>query len=284
FSSYYDNVGNVLNRGVELGINTVNLDPATKDGLSWRTDFNISFNHNEVTKLFENQPLGDASNFRDISRAAVGQPIGEFYVLHFTGVDPQTGDAVYQDVNGDGEITSEDRVFAGNPQPKWWGGLGNTVSWKGFSLRGFLEFSHGAKVFNLMRIFADDGGYHYDNKFTDALSRWQKPGDITNEPRASFDGNSGGTEISDRFIENGSYVRIQEVTLSWELPASLASFGHLQNTRLYVSGHNLHTFTKYSGYDPDVNSNGSTANIALGTDYYAYPRARSFSIGVSTDW
>ena len=284
FADYWDNIGNVLNRGFELGLSSANFRSDDKNGFSWNTDFNISFNHNEVTALFEGQPFGDGENFRPISRVAVGQPIGEFYVLHFKGVDPQTGDAIYQDVNGDGEITSDDRVDAGSPQPKFFGGLRNTWSWKGFSLGSFLEFSYGAKVFNLMRIFADDGGYNYDNKFTYALNAWTHPGQITNEPRASFDGTSGAREISDRFIENGSYLRISEITLSWRVPDRLIPVGALQNTTLYVSGHNLHNFTKYTGYDPDVNSNGETSNIALGTDYYAYPRARTFSIGLSTNW
>lgn len=272
YCSFFDNIGNVLNRGLEFGLNTVNFKPSSPNGFSWTTDFNISFNHNEVTKLNADQPVtGD--NYRDISRAAVGQPIGEFYVLHFEGVDPATGDALY----------SDDRINAGNPQPKYFGGLGNTVGWKNFQLRGFLEFSHGAKVFNLMRIFADDGGYSYDNKYAYALDRWQNPGDITNEPRASFDGTSGGRVISDRFIEDGSYLRIQEITLSYRLPAGLFAMRGLSNARLYVSGHNLYNFTNYSGYDPDVNSNG-TSNIDLGTDYYAYPRARTFTLGISGEF
>jgi TonB-linked SusC/RagA family outer membrane protein len=281
YTTFFSNVGNVVNRGFELGVTSINFAPSSPDGFRWETSLNVSTNHNEVTELYANQPFGDDANFRPNSRVTVGQPLGEFYVLHFTGVDPQTGDAIYEDVDGDGSITSADRMNAGSPQPKYWGGLGNTLSWKGFDLYGFLEFSQGAKVFNLMRIFADDAGYHYDNKFTDALDRWQQPGDITDQPRASFDGTSGGTEISSRFIEDGSYLRIQEVTLSWQLPVAPAS---LSNLKLYVSGHNLHTFTGYSGYDPDVNSNGFGSNIALGTDYYAYPRARSITIGLSGEW
>ena len=264
--SYFSNIGNVLNKGFEFGLNSENFR-GTNGGFGWSTDFNISFNHNEVTELYADQAVfGD--NYRAISRASVGQPLGEFYVLHFKGVDPATGNALYSDT----------AVNAGSPQPKWWGGLGNTLTWKSLSLRGFLEFSHGARVFNLMRIFADDGGYHYDNKYTYALNRWQHPGDITNEPRASFDGTSDANEVSDRFIEDGSYLRIQEITLSWKLPAGL--WRGLSDAKLYVSGHNLHTFTKYTGYDPDVNSNG-TSNIDLGTDYYSYPRARTFTLGVS---
>jgi hypothetical protein len=178
---------------------------------------------------------------------------------------------------------SDTRINAGSPQPKFWGGLGNTVGFKNFQLRGFLEFSQGAKVFNLMRIFADDAGYAYDNKFVYAANAWKQPGDITNEPRASFDGTSGARTISDRFIEDGSYLRIQEITLSYKLPTGLFAMRGLTNARVYVSGHNLHNFTKYTGYDPDVNSNG-TSNIDLGTDYYAYPRARTFTLGISGDF
>ena len=272
YTDYFDNIGEAVNRGWEFGINTENFRPSNDRGFSWHTDFNISFNHNEVTKLYGNQPI-PGTNFREINQVAVGQPIGEFYVLHFKGVDPATGNALYSDTS----------VYAGSPQPKYWGGLGNTFGYKGFELRGFLEFSHGAKVFNLMRIFADDGGYHRDNKFTYALNRWQHPGDITDEPRASWDGTAGGEVISDRFIEDGSYLRIQEITLSWLLPKGLLAGRGFDNARLYVTGHNLHTFTKYTGYDPDVNSNG-TSNIDLGTDYYAYPRARTFTFGVSGSW
>ncbi|HET7564683.1 MAG TPA: TonB-dependent receptor [Gemmatimonadaceae bacterium] len=281
YTTYLSNVGNVVNEGFELGLSSTNIAPSSKGGFGWQTDFNISTNRNEVTKLFDNQPFGDNANFRPISHVAVGQPIGEFYVLHFTGVDPQTGDAVYQDVDGDGSITSADRVNSGSPQPKFWGGLGNTFSWKGLELYGFFEFSEGAKVFNLMRIFADDGGCAWDNKFAYALTAWQKPGDITDEPRASYDCDSGADLISSRFIEDGSYIRLQNVTLSWHLPTKLTS---LPDAKLYISGHNLVTFTRYTGYDPDVNSNGSDSNIALGTDYYAYPRARTISIGVSSSW
>ena len=272
YLDFFDNIGEAVNHGFEFGLNTQNFRAAKSDGFSWNTDFNISFNHNEVTKLYNNQPV-PGNNFREITRVSVGQPLGEFFVLHFKGVDPATGDAMYSDTLQN----------AGSPQPKFWGGLGNTIAYKNFELRGFLEFSHGAKVFNLIRIFADDGGYHYDNKFTYALSRWQHPGDITNEPRASFDGTSDANEISDRYIEDGSYLRIQEITLSWKLPAHLLAGRGLDNAKLYLSGHNLHNFTKYPGFDPDVNSNG-TSNIELGTDYYAYPRARTFTLGVSGSW
>lgn len=282
FTSYFDNIGNVENKGWELQVTSQNIKSRAKDGFTWTTDANISTNRNRVTALYQGQPL--FAGVRSVNSAQVGQPLGEFYVLQFTGVDPQTGDAVYKDVNGDGSITAADRVAGGNPQPTYWGGLANTFSWHGFDLRGFVQYSGGNKIFNAMRIYADDGGYAYDNKFAYALNRWQKPGDITNEPRASFDGVSGARDISTRMLESGSYVRLQDITLGYRLPVSLVRNAGLQNARVYVSGHNLRTWTKYSGYNPDVNSNGSSSSLGLGTDFYAYPLARTFSVGISSEW
>jgi len=116
------------------------------------------------------------------------------------------------------------------------------------------------------------------------LRRWQKPGDVTDEPRASFDDNSNAREISSRWLESGSYVRIQEITLGYQLPARLTRTTGMNNARIFVSGHNLHTFTGYHGYNPDVNSNGSSSSLGLGTDFYAYPLARTFQVGISSEW
>jgi hypothetical protein len=214
----------------------------------------------------------------------VGEPLGAFYSLHFTGVDPQTGDAVFEDVNGDGLTNADDRIVVGNPQPTHWGGFTNTFAFKSFDLKAALQFSGGNQIYNGIRAFADDGGYNYDNKFAYVLSRWQKPGDITNEPRASFDGTSGANITSSRFIEDGAYTRLQEVTLGYKLPTGFQRVAGIQNSRLYVSGRNLHTWTKFGGYNPDVNSNGSGSSISLGTEFYAYPLARTWMVGVSGEW
>jgi hypothetical protein len=175
-------------------------------------------------------------------------------------------------------------MFVGNPQPNYYGGFTNTFTFRNFDLRGFLQFSQGNKVFNMMRIFTDDGGCTWDNLSTIALTRWQKPGDITDEPRMSYDCTSGADVISSRFIEDGSFVRLGEVTLGYKLPDRLASAARMTNARLYVSGRNLHTWTDYSGYNPDVNSAGIGSNVVMGVDYYAYPLARTFTLGVSASW
>jgi TonB-linked SusC/RagA family outer membrane protein len=277
--SVFENVGSMENRGYELTINTINLQSGHPDGLRWTTNFNIAWNKNEVTKLFKDEPF--SVGLYSTSRVEVGHPLSAFYVLKFTGVDPATGDAIFDDVNGDGVIDAADRVFIGSPQPRYWGGVTNELSWHGFDLRTFLQFTQGQTIFNAISVFANDGGYNYDNKFRRALSRWQQPGDITNEPRASFDGTSGADLVSSRFFEDGSYVRLQEVTLGYRLPVAVTGALKLHEGRVYVSGRNLHTWTKYSGYSPDVNSNGSSSNTGLSTEFYAYPSARAIMVGIT---
>jgi hypothetical protein len=219
-----------------------------------------------------------------INRVEEGQPIGAFHAFRFLGVDPATGDAIYDDVDGDGLITNADQTIVGSPWPDFSGGLTSEMAWKGFDLNAFFQFSKGNEIFNGMAIFSLSGGYYYDNHFRKALDRWQQPGDITDEPRASFDGLSGARDVSSRMIEDGSYLRLQEITLGYRLPAAFAGSMGFANARVYVRGHNVFTMTKYSGYNPDVNSNGSTARISLGTDFYAYPLARTISFGIQAGW
>lgn len=282
YTAVWDNVGNIENRGNELHITGDAIQAARPGDLSWSADFNISANRNKVTKLHRGEPFN--SGIRSANRVEVGQPLGAFHLIRFDSVDSQTGDAVFFDLNNDGAINSDDRVIVGSPHPDYWGGIRNTLAFKGFDLNTFLEFSQGAEIFNAMRIFADDGGYYFDNKYTFVLNRWQKAGDKTQVPRASYDGLSGARTVSSRFIEDGSYWRLQEVTLGYQLPARFASAARLMNARVYVSGRNLKIWTDFLGYDPDVNSNGSGSNISLGTDFYAYPRARTINFGVTGNW
>jgi TonB-linked SusC/RagA family outer membrane protein len=282
YTDVWDNVGNIENQGVELQVSATALQARTRGDFDWRVDFNVSHNRNRVTKLHRDEPFN--SGIRSANRVEVGHPIGAFHLIQFTGVNPQTGDAEFEDINGDGAINADDRLIVGSPHPDYWGGFRNQVAWMGFDFSTFLEFSQGQEVFNAIRIFADDGGYYFDNKLKHVLKRWRQPGDQTDVPRASYDGTSGARTISSRFIEDGSYVRLQEVTLGYRLPSQIAGVARFADARVYVSGRNLKTWTKYLGYDPDVNSNGSGSNISLGTDFYAYPRARTISFGVSGTW
>jgi TonB-linked SusC/RagA family outer membrane protein len=274
YSTIAGNIGNIENRGFELAVETINLRSDRADGLHWSTNLNATWNRNEVTKLYEGQQFTTGVNGRQTSLVREGQPLGMFYMQRFLGVDPATGNAMHTP-------TSE---IVGNPYPDVFGGLTNELSFGGFDLRGFLQFSLGNDVFNMMRLYADDGAWSYDNKFDDVKRRWRQPGDITDVPRMSYNGTSGARVISSRFIEDGSYVRIQEITLGYTLPTRFTSPANLSRARVYITGSNLHTFTDYTGYNPDANSAGSGANIVAGTDFYTYPLARTFSIGINAAW
>ena len=282
FTEAWDNIGDMTNRGVELQLNTINFTAPVPGGFEWRTDFNISHNKNKVTALFNDQPFNDGID--DINRVEVGAPLGAFHTLRFDGVDPQTGNAIFFDANGDGTISGEDRIIVGSPHPEYWGGMRNTFGWRGFDLNAFVEFSQGAEIYNGVRSFADDGGRFGDNKYAHVLRRWRQPGDVTDVPRASSRGFSDAATISSRYVEDASYVRLQEVTLGYRLPRSIAARTRLADARVYVSGRNLKLWTDYMGYDPDVNSGGSGENTFIGNDFYAYPRARTISIGLSGAW
>lgn len=284
YTSVWDNVGAISNRGFDFGLQTAIFRPRDPNGFNWNADLNMTFNKNEVTALYAGLPLTATVSGRVTSVAAVGQPLGTFYLFEFLRVDPATGNALFRKANGTETAApvSADLRFVGNPQPKYYGGFTNTMTFKGLDLRGFLQFSQGGKALNMVRIFSDDGGNSRDNKVKGVLKRWQKPGDITDQPRM---GSTGGARfLSSRFVEDASFVRLGEVTLGYRLPGGLARAMRAENARVYVSGRNLHTWTKYTGYNPDVNSNGANSNTVMGVDYYSYPLSRTFTFGVSAGW
>lgn len=272
FTTIFSNVGEIENRGLELRINTINVEGRAPGAFEWASDFNVSFNRNEVLALYDDEPFN--AGIRSVNRVEVGEPLGAFHMRRFLGVDPETGNAMF----------SEDREIVGSPHPDFTGGLTNRMRWRGFDMLVFMQFSYGAEIFNAMRLFADAGGWYLDNQFRHVLRRWQQPGDVTDVPRMSYNGTSGSREVSSRFVEDASYLRIQEVNLGYELPTVLVRPLGVESARLYIAAHNLHTFTRYMGYIPEANSPGSGANIALGTDFYVYPIPRSLTFGVRASW
>jgi hypothetical protein len=175
-------------------------------------------------------------------------------------------------------------MIVGSPHPDYFGGMRNSVSWGAFDFSAFLEFSQGAEIYNAMRRFADDGGYYFDNKFGDVLDYWTPENPNASSPRPSYFGESGARLNSSRFVEDASFVRLQDITLGFRLPAAIATLARVQNARIYVSGKNVKTWSDYTGYSPDVNSGGSSVTASLGTDFYAYPLARTFTIGFQGTW
>ena len=283
------NVGQLENRGVEFVLTTRNVE----GDFSWTTSFNAAYNQNKILTLDGPDILGSFLN-----RAQVGQPLGVFVGPEYAGVDPATGDALYYTnaPKADGtldrtkiaDINQATPVVVGNPNPKWTGGLTNTFSYRGLDLSATLVGVFGNQIF-------DGGGQFYavafnngpDNQTRDQLNRWQKPGDITDVPRADYlSGN--GTGLSSRFVRSGDYVRLRTVVLGYNLPAVVAQRGFLQSARVFVQALNLLTFTKYKGWDPEVSTDyltGSAStsqnNINQGIDFYTAPQPRTYTVGIN---
>jgi hypothetical protein len=281
FEDIWDNVGSIENRGFEVGLTSVNFEPADRDGFRWETNFNISWNKNKVTELYNDEPFN--RGFDGINRYEEGVPMGAFYTVLFTGVDPDNGNALFFDRDGDGDTGEDpdDRMIVGSPHPDYWGGLTNTFSFKGFDLRTFVQFSQGAEIYNAVRAYADDGVWSLgDNKFRHVLRRWQQPGDITDVPRMSWDGVSLAYISSSRWIEDASYIRLQEVTLGYRLPARFAGLANMADARIFVSGRNLKTWSDYMGFNPEANSAGSGSLTTIQNEFYSYPLARTITFGI----
>ncbi len=267
FSTITSNIGDMENKGVEFVLNTQNLQGEFK----WNTSFNFSANRNKVLKLFNGQPITDQG--RGNNWVMEGEPIGVFVGYNFLGVDPTTGKEVYEDLNGDNVITTDDRKITGNPNPDYTLGMTNTFSYKGFDLSCFLHAIIGNDVYNGTWMYLQ-APTELDQQTTEVLKVWRKPGDVTNIPKLA-DGLK-----SSRFIENGSFLRIKNVTLGYTLPKDLLKKLWLKSARVYVSGQNLYTFTTYTGMDPEVNYY-STDNIIMGTDFFTYPQSRTILVGLN---
>lgn len=279
FGGIQGNVGKISNKGAELGLNTVNLD----GNLKWSTNLNISRNINKVVSLADTLPLYFGYQAAGVSGTSVlltNRPLGTYWGLKFLGVDPATGDAIYDDVNGDGEITPDDGAVIGNAQPDFIGGITNRFSFKGFELNVFFQFSYGNEIINLSNSSLLNLGENLQvNQVREALKRWRKPGDITSVPKYEFN-NTFNNRHSSRFIEDGSYMRLKNLTLGYNLPNNWTSRVKISNARIYASATNLWTLTSYTGGDPEV-STLDGATIGQGIDLFTLPQVRTIMLGVT---
>lgn len=287
FTSYLQNYGAVRNKGLELAINSVNVD---REGFRWLTDFNITFNRNRIETLASDITQGASGRNTSILREAY--PVNSFFLYRQLYVDPQTGNAVYEDVNGDGLITSADRQVVGNALPNYSGGITNNLSYKGIDFSFFFYYQQGNKILNMHDFFLVHGGTQANIGFIPRqLERWQQPGDVTDIPRLttyrgdptennSPTNNYGGNvaSLSSRYLEDGSFIRLRTVTLGYTLPQSLVGKIGVSRLRAYIQGTNLLTFTNYGGPDPEVSSQSSNQNTA-GYDWATVPQPRTIQLG-----
>ncbi|MCC3152618.1 TonB-dependent receptor [Hymenobacter sp. BT770] len=311
FPSYSANIGSIQNKGVEFALTTINFRNEGT-GFNWETNFNISFNRNEVTKLSDQALTGSAQGFS--SRLIVGQPLGAFYgyrvdhifqnqeeinkldaaarlqannnSVFYQGGSTVTkpGDIMFKDISGpngkpDGRITADDQEIIGTAQPKFYGGITNTVRFMNFDFSAFLQYNVGAKVFNASKQYTQGMSTTYSQD-VEVLNRWTPTNTSTDIPRAVYGDPNQNNRNSDRFLEDGSFARFKSVSLGYTLPSTLAKAAHVRSVRVYASAQNLVTFTKYTGLDPEVNTS-NTSNTALNTDFFTFPQARTITGGVT---
>jgi TonB-linked SusC/RagA family outer membrane protein len=292
FTTFLQNYGAVRNRGFELAIQSVNVQTAE---FKWSTSFNISRNDNKIVKLASD--IAQGASGRNISILRKGYPVNSFWLYRQLYVDPQTGNAVYQDADKSGTITAADRQIVGNALPKYTGGLTNDLSWKQLDLGFLFYFQQGNKIMNMNDFFLIHGGTQKNIGFVPRqLERWQKPGDKTDIPRLTTyagnptqnDGpanNYGGTvaSLSSRYLEDGSFIRLKTISLGYTLPESLTRQWKLSSLRVYVMATNLWTKTKYLGLDPEVSSQSNNQNTA-GYDWATVPQPKTIQAGVNVSF
>lgn len=286
YTSSLQNYGTIANKGVEISVNTQNID--TKD-FSWSTQFIFSANRNKVISLGQ----GVQYLISDPLIAKVGEALGSFYGYRSDGifqltdditklptVDPtntKPGDRRYKDLNKDGKITqADDREIIGSAQPKFLAGITNNLSWRSFDLSFLLYTSYGNDLFSQNRqqleLFSGQ-----QNVASSALDRWSPTNPSNVVQRAKED---PAPITSSRYVEDASYLRLKNITLGYTLPASLLRAIRIKQLRIYISGNNLLTWTSYTGYDPDVSKNEQTT-LTQGIDYGIYPQAKAILAGIS---
>ena len=277
--SIYRNEGEMTNKGLEFSVDSRNL---TGD-LEWNTNFNISFNRNELTKLSLQKVYYYASTSEATSEQVVriteGQPLGKFWGLVSEGVDPQPGDIKYKDLNGDGRISVSDKTYIGDPNPDFTFGLTNDFAYKNFTLSVFFQGSYGNDIYNASRI-ETEGMYDGKNQSTAVLNRWRKPGDITDIPRAVK--STDNIKASSRWVEDGSYLRLKTLTLAYNVPVDALEKYGIRKIQPYFTAQNLWTLTNYKGFDPEVNE--GLSGPTMGIDWGTYPQTKSFIFGLNIEF
>lgn len=277
-TSIVRNEGEMMNRGFEFAVNSRNLTGK----LNWNTDFNISFNKNELKSLelqqiYYDAETTDAFHQMRVVRNEPGRPLGGFYGYISDGVDPETGELMYRDINEDGKITASDKTYIGDPNPVFTYGLTNTFSYKGFNLNIFIQGSVGNDIFNASKGDTQ-GMYDLKNQSTEVLKRWRTPGQITDVPKAGFN-----LQPSSYFIEDGSYLRVKDVTLSYNFQGGVLNKLGVSRLQPYMTASNLLTLTRYDGMDPEVNEWGNSGAVQ-GIDWGTYPHSKTFVFGLNVEF
>jgi len=302
------NFGEMKNTGVDINLKTENIK---KDKFEWSTNIIFSAYQNEITELVNEDDaiIGFFAFGQPLTRSVVGQPLGQFFgfvtdglfrseeelngaaipVENLNASDPQfngtwVGDIRYKDLDGDGVITDDDRTFIGSPHPDFTYGITNNFTFGKFDLSVFLQGSYGNEIYNWTRTLTEGMTLTTNNQSRDVINRFSATNPDGILPRYAPGNPNGNNRISDRFIEDGSYLRIQNITFGCNLPGDfLGKNSFISQLRIYGSVQNLYTFTNYSGFDPEVGSYNQTA-ILTGIDFGRYPSPRTVSVGFNVQF
>ena len=266
YGFYWDNVGTMVNVGAELSLNASLI---STEKFQWSVNANVSYNHNEITELYNGVTEYELSNTN--TKLVVGHPLGEFYINRYAGVNPANGDALWYDKNGEltTELKDDDKVLIGKSYyAPWQGGFGTAVSWKGLSLSAQFSWVADRWMINNDRYFDESNGrFAPYNQSRRLLNRWQQPGDVTDIPRHGV-----YTEFDSRLLEDASFMRLKNLMLSYNLPSDVIKKSRVfSGLRIYAQAQNLFTFSKFSGLDPEGTSNIYAAQ---------YPMSRQFTFGL----
>jgi TonB-linked SusC/RagA family outer membrane protein len=307
YASVFKNIGKISNRGLELTLTSRNID---NKNFKWTTDFNISWNKTKVLALAENQiSLNTSVSSLDNTWSSIAayisrlnEPLSQIYGYIYEGTykyddfektgnlytlkpnipymgdasSIQPGDMKYRDINGDGIINDFDRTVIGRGTPIHTGGINNTFKIYNFDFSFFWQWSYGNDIINANKYMFMIARNHTTNMFAEYANRFSEENPTSDIPRVK----AVGTNVYSTYaVEDGSFLRLQNVTLGYDLPKNLASKLYMSKLRIYATAQNLITLTNYSGMDPEVSVRHSA--LSQGFDFSAYPRARTISVGVN---
>ena len=308
FDNVLQNFGDIENKGFDVGAEVYIL----QGQLNWNVSVNLSRNKNYITKLTRSESIEGEDIDGYMVRGEVGDALGTFYGYRWHGVyardedaiardlhgniiydfdgNPKYmrfnnmngytfrgGDAIYEDINHDGLINELDVVKIGDSNPKFFGGILSNIAYKNFTLSIFFEYKYGHQVINMARRNTENL-INQDNQNTATLRRWRKQGDVTDMPRAIYE-QGNNSEASDRFVEDASYIRFRTTSLAYSVPENFANRLHMENMEVFISSFNLHTWTNYTGADPEIGIDGDSP-LAVGVDDSRTSLPRIFTLGL----
>lgn len=291
FGTQRVNSGVIDNKGIELGINTVNF---RNDKFTWSTSLNLAYNKQEIVSLADNvkiistntsNPSGTVSG-QEFTRLEPGKEMGVLYGYKYAGViktgetyaaqpNSKPGDPKYEDLNGDGTITAADRTYLGNSIPHFIAGLNNDFRYGNFDMNIFFQGAFDYSVYNMTAMVGES------STSTDALNRWVAgTNENTDIPRDGYYKSKYGSYVNSKFVEEASYIRLKNLSIGYTIPESaLRQAKFIDNIRLYMIGQNLLTITNYSGNDPEVNGHSGN-NLGGGIDFNSFPASRTLILGI----